>query len=68
MDARHIDPHHDRDHERTNGVDVRDIIRVAFVAIVAAAVWFHMWEPWPRVSVLGLIGTIVGGWPIFHEA
>ena len=25
-------------------------------------------EPFARVSVIGLVGTIGGGWPIFHEA
>jgi Cd2+/Zn2+-exporting ATPase/Cu+-exporting ATPase len=38
------------------------------VAIAAAAVWFHVWEPLPRVSVIGLAATLVGGYPIFKEA
>src|SRR4029077_9082627 len=38
------------------------------VALAAAAVWFRIWEPFARVSLIGLIGTIGGGWPIFAEA
>jgi Cd2+/Zn2+-exporting ATPase/Cu+-exporting ATPase len=41
---------------------------VGFVAIAAAAVWFHLWEPFARVSVIGLAATLVGGYPIFKEA
>jgi Cd2+/Zn2+-exporting ATPase/Cu+-exporting ATPase len=38
------------------------------VALAAAAVWLRLWEPFPRVSVIGLVATFVGGWPIFREA
>ena len=49
-------------------VDSRDLTRIAFVAGVAAVVWFKVWEPFPRVSVVGLVGALIGGWPIFREA
>jgi cation transport ATPase len=39
-----------------------------FVTFAAAAVWFRVWEPLAGVSVIGLVGAIVGGWPIFTEA
>jgi P-type Cu+ transporter len=42
--------------------------RIAFVAIAAAAIWFQVWEPIPSVSLIGIIGLLVGGWPIFKEA
>jgi heavy metal translocating P-type ATPase len=45
-----------------------DVARVGFVALAAAAVWFHIWEPFARVSIIGLIATVVGGYPIFKEA
>ena len=45
-----------------------DIARVALVAICAAAVWWRLWEPVPRISVIGVCGTVLGGWPIFAEA
>jgi cation transport ATPase len=39
-----------------------------FVALAAVAVWFHLWEPFHQVSVLGLAATLIGGYPIFKEA
>jgi Cd2+/Zn2+-exporting ATPase/Cu+-exporting ATPase len=45
-----------------------DLIRVAFVAVAAAAVWLRVWEPFPALSVIGLGATLVGGYPIFKEA
>jgi Cd2+/Zn2+-exporting ATPase/Cu+-exporting ATPase len=59
-------PHSDREHEGT--IDRRDLVRIACVALAAAAVWYRLWEPVVRISVIGLIGTVGGGWPIFHEA
>ncbi len=41
---------------------------IAFVALAAAAVWFRIWEPIPSVSLIGILGLLVGGWPIFKEA
>ncbi len=38
------------------------------MALAAAAVWFHLWEPFHRVSVIGLVATLIGGYPIFKEA
>src|SRR5580693_9336206 len=58
----------DHEHEETVKVDRTELARIAFVAAAAAAVWFRIWEPFAHVSVLGLIGTLGGGWPIFHEA
>jgi len=45
-----------------------ELIRIAFVALAAAAVWFRVWEPFPRVSVIGILATLIGGYPIFREA
>jgi heavy metal translocating P-type ATPase len=56
------------DHERAETVDWMELARIAFVALAAAAVWFRVWEPFAQVSVIGVVGTIGGGWPIFHEA
>jgi heavy metal translocating P-type ATPase len=60
------DEHDDR--ERADTVDRMELARIAFVALAAAAVWFRVWEPSARVSVIGVVGTMGGGWPIFHEA
>jgi heavy metal translocating P-type ATPase len=57
---------HDHDHE--HGFEVVEVLRVVFVALAAAAVWFYLWEPFHRVSVIGLAATLIGGYPIFKEA
>ncbi len=45
-----------------------ELVRIGLVAVAAAAVWLRVWEPFSRVSVIGVVGTVGGGWPIFHEA
>ncbi len=62
------DVHEDHDHEHGEQLDRWALARIAGVCAVSALVWFRVWEPVPRVSVLGLVGALVGGWPIFHEA
>jgi heavy metal translocating P-type ATPase len=42
--------------------------RIVVVALGAAAVWLHLWEPFARVSLIGVAGVLIGGWPIFTEA
>lgn len=44
------------------------IVRIVFVALATAAVWFRVWEPHPTISVIGILATIIGGYPIFKEA
>ncbi len=60
-----IVPEHQEHHA---GVEAGEVTRVVLVLACAAAVWFRLWEPWPRVSLIGLVGTVLGGWPIFAEA
>src|ERR1022692_1271669 len=57
-------PEHDHDHR----FELVEVLRVAFVALAAAAVWFHLWEPFHQVSVIGLGAALIGGYPIFQEA
>jgi Cd2+/Zn2+-exporting ATPase/Cu+-exporting ATPase len=77
--ARHLEhdgdrqlEHRDHDHagesHEHHGADWPDYARVALVALGAALVWFRIWEPFPRLSVIGVVVTVVGGWPIFREA
>lgn len=35
---------------------------------IAALVWFRVWEPFSRISLLGIAGVLFGGYPIFREA
>lgn len=65
----HDDPESEHDgHEHAETIERRELARIAFVVLAAAAVWFRVWEPFGRVSVIGLVGMIVGGWPILAEA
>jgi heavy metal translocating P-type ATPase len=50
------------------GVERAELARIAFVALAAAAVWFRLWEPFPHLSVIGILATLIGGYPIFKEA
>ncbi len=54
--------------EPKHPVEWQELARILLVAISAAAVWFKVWEPFPRVSVIGLFALVVGGYPIFKEA
>ncbi|MGA3347144.1 MAG: hypothetical protein ABSC76_20035, partial [Terracidiphilus sp.] len=55
-----------REHE--HGIELPEVLRVAFVVLAAGSVWFHLWEPFHRVSVIGLAAALIGGYPIFKEA
>src|SRR5580700_8325816 len=54
--------------EQEHGFEWVELIRIAFVALAAAAVWFRVWEPFSHVSVVGIAATLIGGYPIFKEA
>jgi heavy metal translocating P-type ATPase len=45
-----------------------ELVRIAFVVLAAAAVWFRIWEPFPRINVIGIAATLIGGYPIFKKA
>ena len=54
--------------EHGTGSEWTELVRIAFVALAAAAVWFRLWEPFPHVSVIGIAAALIGGYPIFKEA
>src|SRR6202048_4516621 len=54
--------------EHEHGLEWAELIRIAFVVLAAIAVWFRVWEPFARVSVIGIAATLIGGYPIFKEA
>jgi heavy metal translocating P-type ATPase len=51
-----------------HAIERTDLVRIALVVVAAFAVWFRLWEPFPHISVIGIVATVVGGWPIFSEA
>jgi heavy metal translocating P-type ATPase len=54
--------------EQQHAFEWVELIRIAFVAFAAIAVWFRLWEPFPHISVVGIAATLIGGYPIFREA
>jgi len=65
----HSSENHDSgDHSSEHRLEWSELIRIAFVALAAAAVWFRVWEPFPRFSVVGITAALIGGYPIFKEA
>ncbi|MBY0247490.1 MAG: cation-translocating P-type ATPase [Nitrospiraceae bacterium] len=58
------DDHHDPEH----AFEWPEMVRIALVALAAAAVWFRLWEPVSAISIIGVVGLLIGGWPIFKEA
>jgi len=64
-DTDHDDDHeHDHDHP----LNWREINRVLFVAAAAGAIWYLGGASSPFITGLGVVCTLVGGFPIFHEA
>ena len=63
----HVDEGSSHDAEE-HGLETADLIRIGIVALAAAAVWFRVWEPFPTFSLIGIVATLVGGYPIFKEA
>jgi heavy metal translocating P-type ATPase len=55
-------------HAHEHALNWREINRVLFVAAAAGAIWFLGSAPNPYLTSIGVICTIVGGFPIFHEA
>jgi Cd2+/Zn2+-exporting ATPase/Cu+-exporting ATPase len=59
---------HEDAHEHEHALEWPEMVRIALVAVAASAVWWRVWEPFPRISLIGVAGLLIGGWPIFKEA
>ena len=62
--AKHSEPEGDHGHT----LSWRDINRVLFVAAAAVFLWFHRGSSSYYTTSIGVICTLVGGFPILHEA
>jgi heavy metal translocating P-type ATPase len=56
------------DQDRGHTLAWREINRVLFVAAAAGAIWFLRGASNPYITAIGVACTLVGGFPIFHEA
>ena len=45
-----------------------ELLRIALVTVAVVATWFRVWEPLPRLDLVAVAATLLGGYPIFHEA
>ncbi|HKD67011.1 MAG TPA: cation-translocating P-type ATPase [Candidatus Binataceae bacterium] len=45
-----------------------EALRIVLVALAAVAVCLHVWVPAPYLSMIGVLGVLIGGWPILKEA
>jgi Cd2+/Zn2+-exporting ATPase/Cu+-exporting ATPase len=59
---------HEGDHEHEHPLAWQEIARVLFVASAAVATSFEARSTNPYIIAIGVICTVVGGFPIFHEA
>src|SRR5581483_8188975 len=64
----HDPDHHEAEHDHEHALEWRELMRIVVVGLAAAAVWWHLWEPFAKVSAIGVAALAVGGWPIFKEA
>ena len=64
--ARGGEHEHDEGHE--HALEWPEMLRIGLVAVAAATVWWRVWEPLSAVSLIGVLGLLIGGWPIFKEA
>ena len=58
-----IDSNVESEHKDHAVIQRADLLRIAFVTVVAGIVWFA-----PQLRWLGIAGVLVGGFPIFAEA
>ena len=68
---RHVEgcrPDHGQEEQHEHALRWPEMLRIGVVAAAAAAVWWHVWEPLRVFSLIGIVGLLIGGWPIFKEA
>ena len=65
-DQKHVEQAQGGEHQ--HHIERADLARIVIVAVAAALVWFRVWEPFTRFSIIGVAATLIGGYPIFREA
>ena len=49
-------------------IEPTEYLRIVVVLLASALVWTRLWEPLDRVSIIGLLACLAGGYPIYREA
>jgi heavy metal translocating P-type ATPase len=64
----HGDHGHDYEDAHEHGFGLAEAAHILIVALSAIAAGLRLWEPFETVSIIGVIGLLIGGWPIFRQA
>jgi cation transport ATPase len=65
----HLDMNkHGGEQDHAQALTWPEALRIVFVALSAVAVGLRLWEPFSAFSLIGLVGIVLGGWPIFAQA
>src|SRR6266566_365437 len=54
--------------EEHEGVSRSDLARIGLVGAAALFCWLRIWQPYPRLDLVGLAAVLAGGYPIYREA
>jgi heavy metal translocating P-type ATPase len=55
-------------HDEQEGVSRGDLIRIILIGAAVLFCWLRIWQPYPRLDVIGLAAVLAGGYPIYREA
>src|SRR5437899_1223950 len=58
----------DASHDEQEGVSRGDLIRIALVGAAVLFCWLRIWQPYPRLDLIGLAAVLARGYPIYREA
>jgi Cd2+/Zn2+-exporting ATPase/Cu+-exporting ATPase len=58
----------EHDGEHHEGIEWLEFARIAFVGAAILVSWFRLWQPYPKLDLVGLTAALIGGYPIFREA
>jgi heavy metal translocating P-type ATPase len=56
------------EHEESHALNWLEVGRVLFVAVAAVSIWLLRGSSIPYINVIGAIGALAGGYPIYREA
>jgi heavy metal translocating P-type ATPase len=59
---------HEQQEEHENPLNWRELSRVLFVLVAAAAIWPFRGSTSPYITAIGVVCTVIGAFPIFAEA
>lgn len=54
--------------EHQHCLEFIDVARITFVGLAILGSWLGLWKNFAQFDVIGLVATLIGGYPIFREA